>query len=167
MKNSKQPRLPKRKRVAPCPRNELNSLPLPHKVRRMEKKEKRFAFLLLFINMLMLAVTLVPHHHHHDGAICMRPDLYGQHPATHHAENDSCCDYKCLTRFQSPQPPQHPTDEPTACPANTLFAYIAPKHLTYPLPKQHKGYRIYKEPLYQTLLYQTSCLRAPPCLRFS
>lgn len=133
----------------------------------MEKKEKQFAFLLLFINMLMLAVTLVPHHHHHDGAICMRPDLYGQHPATHHAENDSCCDYKCLTRFQSPQPPQHPTDEPTACPANTLFAYIAPKHLTYPLPKQHKGYRIYKESLYQTLLYQTSCLRAPPCLRFS
>ncbi len=125
---------------------------------------------LLIANLLMLAFAVVPHHHHVEGNICIEQkhcecehDMDAAETAEHSHDNEE----ECFLKYQITEPRKstetlsaeqtllHPTIKLPIALLKTIF--------TPAVTETDREFFIEKDiPLYKSLLFSSTGLRAPP-----
>ncbi len=132
------------------------------------KNNKRIAWMLLLVGIVMLAASVLPHHHHQH-ILCLHNDVENcecscedneNHEATHH---ESCKEH-CITNFVSVTPESTQTE---VCVDNFIFyqLYTLTDILSVPLPISTtvEGYiPLSIEKRYAACIKRVMGLRAPP-----
>jgi len=140
------------------------------------KLQRRIAYLLLVVSMIMLGVPVAPHHHHTDGLLCMKNDISDtccEKPVEKSGQEQEhcCCHTGCITthffqqRSDTDTGWMHPTPHGTPC---FLPACLSTLSVDLPAPNRWKKKRIpyYIESLHSTLIMRAAGLRAPPSTLF-
>lgn len=133
------------------------------------KKNRRLAWILFSVCLVMLVAAVFPHHHHNDMTLCMQYDLqqcdagccaHTQHSHSHSGGQD--CGSGCITSFFCDAPHPVQTIQPVYFSLIDLFSITDACRLLL-FERQMAEYPVcYVESLHASDYHRVYGLRAPP-----